>query len=251
MSVGVFVECYILAAAPRERRWHWLLLAIFVALVLLSRDATAFICSLLYMGGTYIYSVFGRSLPVGMLALSAVSLLGLALFVSLLAGSSPNVSLLNRDMTLTGRTNLWPMVLEQIRHRPILGWGYAATWQESDSGPLMIARVLNWVPGHAHNEWLEITLQLGLAGATLVLTVIGVTFMRGLRCADANRTMLGFFVLLFVLGTSIHGVTEVVLVQSQSIAWVVFSVLGFKAGQEVLHLKARRRSSQQHVGQPA
>jgi exopolysaccharide production protein ExoQ len=227
------------------------LLALFLGLVIMSRDATALICSSLYMTGAYAYTLLTRSRPLGVLAISALSLLSLAVLVVLWASPGADFSFLNRDMTLTGRTNLWPMVLDQIRQRPLFGWGYAATWQETDSGPSMIAKILNWAPGHAHNEWLEITLQLGLVGAALVLSVIAVTVVRGVRCINANRTMLGFFVLLFVLGTAIHGVTEVVLVQSQSIAWVVFSILGFKAGRAGARVSSRDVATGRRIVQTA
>ena len=231
MSVGVFVECYLLAS--QLRRWNLFLLAVFLALIYYAHDATAFMCSILYIFGAYNYTLFARSRPLAFLSIIALGLTGIAAVVALWISPSLDLSFLNRDTTLTGRTNLWPMVLDLIRHRPVLGWGYAATWQQTDAGPAMIAKVLNWAPAHSHNEWLEVTLQLGLTGAALLLAVILVTISRGLQCFGINRTKLGFFVLLFVFGTAIHGVTEVVLVQSQSIAWVLFSLLGFKAGQAI------------------
>ncbi len=35
---------------------------------------------------------------------------------------------LGKDPTLTGRTLIWPYVIEAIRERPILGWGFCAFW---------------------------------------------------------------------------------------------------------------------------
>jgi hypothetical protein len=36
------------------------------------------------------------------------------------------LDLLGKDQTLTGRTDLWPLVIDSIAERPMLDWGYRA-----------------------------------------------------------------------------------------------------------------------------
>ena len=36
--------------------------------------------------------------------------------------------LFGKDQTLTGRTLIWPYVIDDISERPILGWGFHAFW---------------------------------------------------------------------------------------------------------------------------
>ena len=69
----------------------------------------------------------------------------------------------NRDETLTGRIPLWAGVLEMIAQKPWLGYGYGAFW--TGNGPSAIVWLIaGWKAPHAHNNLLDIWLQVGLLG---------------------------------------------------------------------------------------
>ena len=42
------------------------------------------------------------------------------------------LSFFGKDATLTGRTDLWLAILDLIKQKPLLGWGYMATWVPTD-----------------------------------------------------------------------------------------------------------------------
>jgi exopolysaccharide production protein ExoQ len=76
------------------------------------------------------------------------------------------VSSMGRDMTFTGRTNIWQELLN-LQINPILGTGFLNIWSD--------ARYLDTLPGFAthsaHNGYLEIYLDGGLI-AVLLFTVM-------------------------------------------------------------------------------
>ena len=76
--------------------------------------------------------------------------------------------LLGRDATLSGRTAIWPQVAHFIAQRPYLGYGYDAFWRGVSGPSLQIDTAVHFIVEHAHNGFLEICLELGLAGLTLV-----------------------------------------------------------------------------------
>jgi len=77
------------------------------------------------------------------------------------------LSLLGRDATLSGRTEIWAQVWHFIRLHPVFGYGYDAFWRGMKGPSLEIDAAVHFVVEHAHNGFLEIGLELGLAGLAL------------------------------------------------------------------------------------
>ena len=75
---------------------------------------------------------------------------------------------MGRDSTLTGRTEIWTHVL-WVAGNPLLGTGFESFWLGD-----RLANVWSIMPGiqEAHNGYLEVYLNLGWIGVTL-LAVIG------------------------------------------------------------------------------
>jgi O-antigen ligase len=75
---------------------------------------------------------------------------------------------LGRDSDLTGRERIWEAVLERASERPIAGWGFATPWLTSDP------HFDEWIVDHgqsvmqAHNMWVDVYLQLGVIGVTIL-----------------------------------------------------------------------------------
>lgn len=77
--------------------------------------------------------------------------------------------LLGRDATLTGRTAIWAQVLHAVGLRPWLGYGYDAFWRGLRGPSLQVSASVHFIVVHAHNGFLEILLELGIAGLVLFL----------------------------------------------------------------------------------
>jgi O-antigen ligase len=76
---------------------------------------------------------------------------------------------LGRDATFSGRTAIWSQVGQFISHRPLLGYGYDAFWRGMQGPSLQVAASVHFIVAHAHNGFLEITLELGVAGLGLFI----------------------------------------------------------------------------------
>lgn len=102
---------------------------------------------------------------------------------------------MGRDSTLTGRTDIWNLVLGMVKN-PLLGTGFESFWL----GPRLdqVWRVYWWHPNEAHNGYIEIFLNLGLVGLAL-LAVLIVKGYRNiiaalLRNAEEGSLRLAYFV---------------------------------------------------------
>ena len=77
------------------------------------------------------------------------------------------------DPTLTQRTDIWAFALKMIEQRPWLGYGYEVFWGasiESPSvreGPGFVAQM-----PHAHNGYIDIVLQTGYVGLTILIALL-------------------------------------------------------------------------------
>jgi exopolysaccharide production protein ExoQ len=89
------------------------------------------------------------------------------------------LQLVDRDSTLTGRTKIWPVVRDVISTRPWLGQGWGGVWGPT---PLhqQINRSIGFAVPHSHNGYLDVQLQVGAVGLSLLLLVLLLVAVRGL-----------------------------------------------------------------------
>lgn len=132
--------------------------------------ATGFMLILLRAPGStrrYLpYFVIGFATLILIYALAVLQLVpGMGVFLE------PIAMVTGKDLTFTGRTNIWFVLNEHIRLRPWLGTGYGAYWV----GPLptspsyeMLTRLF-FYPTEGHNGYLDVINDLGLAGGATLL----------------------------------------------------------------------------------
>jgi exopolysaccharide production protein ExoQ len=137
-------------------------------------------------------------------ALTFVSLAAALLIVVMIMFSDTLVALMlettGKDVTLTGRTELWRIALKLIAERPFLGLGYQAFWVPGHSP----AEALWYTFGiekqggfNFHNTYLSNAVEVGLLGVLLQCVVLyGAAITTGLWALRTHRTEAS---LLFVL----------------------------------------------------
>ena len=131
------------------------------------------------------------------------------------------LGLVNRDLTFTGRTKLWPLILENIWLRPFWGYGFNSFWPVPSQEPLDIWVTLPWFPHHAHNAFLDICLELGFVGLVIFLMQL---FFNGIRIVQKVRESWGmeaaFYGLYYFFFLGIN-LTESMMF-SQPLFWVIY-----------------------------
>jgi exopolysaccharide production protein ExoQ len=139
---------------------------------------------------------FGRSL----LALIFLFLLGFTLIF--LIFSSEIFSLIpgyfGKDMTLSGRSDIWKFVWDDIEKRLLLGYGFATYWIMGSSRLEIFADLFEgFQVNQAHNGYLEIMLQLGVIGTIFFLFLMAAYVYRMFK-VNSNLAIL-IFVSIFTL----------------------------------------------------
>jgi O-antigen ligase len=128
---------------------------------------------------------------------------------------------LGRGSTLTGRTELWAHSLE-FQSNPILGTGFESFWI-GERKERIAEFYKNWKPGGSHNGYLEIYLNLGLIGLSLLIGLIIATFWK-IRLELFRNFEWGRYRLGFLAAVVLRGWTETTFTTS-SVLWFVFYII--------------------------
>jgi exopolysaccharide production protein ExoQ len=150
--------------------------------------------------------------------------LTLSLFTTIVIGNLTTLeTVLGRDLTLTGRTEIWQATLRKLYEKPWLGFGYQGFWH-GDNGPFK--DVLRFIgPGayasHSHNGFLELATAVGIIGlATFALGFL-LTFSRALRYVTTDSSSFVLWPIMYLSFLLISNQTELTLVDHNSIFWVL------------------------------
>jgi exopolysaccharide production protein ExoQ len=96
-------------------------------------------------------------------------------------------SVLGKDSTLTGRTEIWNAVAGSIAKRPLLGYGYQAFWLGFKGESYRIILTVTWALGQAQNGFLDVMLELGVGGLIIVLLLFGFALRDAVTCLMQSR----------------------------------------------------------------
>ncbi len=127
---------------------------------------------------------------------------------------------LGRDITLSGRTEIWHDVLNVASRDPLLGVGFGGFW---------IGRVANipwdanlsWVLGEGHNGYFDVYLQIGILGLLLLLAVV-FSARRHIVESLVNDFGYGMFRMTFLIIILLVNVTESTFLRAEHMLWFLF-----------------------------
>jgi exopolysaccharide production protein ExoQ len=116
------------------------------------------------------------------------------------------VGLLGRDLTFTGRTDIWKAVLAETTN-PLIGAGHYSFWLGDRVE--RISQSFFYHLNEAHNGFLEVYLNAGLIGLTLLLVVLVSCWKKSIKEVLTGDSLAGFR-LAVLAGTIVYGITEAV-----------------------------------------
>ena len=155
---------------------------------------------------TYLYMSWrharGADTPAGLLVTSAfVLILAAGILQPFVAGKQVAgiASDLGRDVTLTGRTEIWAGLIEEVEGRPLFGAGVSSFWTSEMKNVHDI--------GEAHNGYLDVVLSLGTTGLLLTTLFLFASFRRAQREMTTDFDW-GCLWLCFLLMAAVHNITE-------------------------------------------
>ena len=132
------------------------------------------------------------------------------------------VDILGKDLTFTGRTDIWIAAIQLIKIRPWLGYGYEAFWNGMDGPSAYILRAVKWPVPDAHNGFVELTLNLGLIGLSIFIVGYVINLTRSIFKVRTTSGVDFIWPLLYLVYVPLSNFPEQSLLIPNNILWVIY-----------------------------
>jgi exopolysaccharide production protein ExoQ len=234
MALGVAV-CASAAIIEPARRSLWIVATLGAfALVILSTSKTALLASTLGLAVIAAGTLMRRG-PVHTVIVCASALAAIIIGASMVF-LAPDllVAALGRDLTLTGRTDIWEASARFVQAKQWLGYGYYAFWLPENGPAYWVREAVQWQVASAHSSWLELALGLGRVGVVLFALQLFATLRRGAGALfDASA---GLWAPAFLVAFALYTLSESHALQANNLFWTIYVAVAAR-----LALDARER----------
>jgi O-antigen ligase len=123
---------------------------------------------------------------------------------------------IGKDPTFTGRTDLWADVISIVSSKIIWGVGYGAFWVPNSSQLNYIYQIYIWLPQQSHNGYIDITIETGLVGLSIFISMLIAYFHRN------RKWKIDQFWKYFILAAIILNFQESSIFRTTSMTGILF-----------------------------
>ena len=231
----------------KEKSWRAIYLGTSFFLVAMSRSRGAWImCASLVAFALVITT--GRRMKLGE-RVAAYWALGVALVVSsvgLWAFLPVLLAFLKKDVTFTGRTTIWSVLLSSFAKQPWLGYGYSAFWVGTKGESANAIYAINWPRlNYAENGILELALELGIVGVGLYFLAYLRNYRRlGRLLSSTNGSPELFWYASIMFLAAITNIEAGYIAGANSMEWLIFVIVtaGIQKGYQEMRVQEESRN---------
>lgn len=224
--------------------------AIAATCLILSRSSTSLAATLFVMALLLLLlrlpDRWRRYMPYLVATLVTLLLLYALAILNLIPGwgtlMAPISAMTGKDVTLTGRTDIWAIVSDHISRHPLLGTGYGAYWT---AGPVVgtdayefVERMNQFYPGSSHNGYLEVANDLGWAGLICLIAYIVMHVRQSLQLLGIDRTQGALYLALF-FQQAITNLSETHWLSVLSVDFVIMTLATMSLARGLLEYRLR------------
>ncbi|MBD2410733.1 polymerase [Nostoc calcicola FACHB-389] len=216
---------FILGYENKRHRWRWLFwtgFSLSILLLLLSGSASSLLILFTIMLAFFLFQVWRWPYEFMIPTLVTIATVSQILYFLLSNGADVVFAAIGKDATLTGRTQLWPLVMDMIWKRPWFGYGYGGFWQGWNGESAYIWLNVGFPANHAHNGYLTICLDLGFFGLALFFLGFWRSYLQGLTWVRLSKTAFDIWPLLYMTYIILASLTESALLESNSFNWIMY-----------------------------
>ncbi len=254
MVLSSMVFLFVAMSNPiRNLRYRWIPWAGYVlsiALIVLSTSKSSLVVCLSLTAILPLYRTWRRNYN-QLIPLMIALILTVGSVLTLLLDNLPVVAdALGKDLTLTGRTDIWSAMFDLIGERPWLGYGFNAVWRDWDS-PITayLWRTLAWECPYGHNGFMDLFIELGIIGLSIFLLGFITTFFKGVMWLRITECIEGLWPLMYLTFLVMYNISESTLVETNSIFWIVYVSTVFSLAIEYGEAKSYQYHSSSWIDQ--
>ena len=149
-------------------------------------------------------------------------------YLFLMTSAGDLIEAVGKDTTLTGRSAIWPIIMDKIAERPWLGHGYIAFWADDSADKMWLWMTIDFKAHNAHNSLLETLLGLGILGTVpLAWAIVRTVLYSGIAATvsdDARRIAAPIVLAILVVSSS-----ESIISGPDGLLWFAFIVVSVAA----------------------
>ncbi|QDL08866.1 O-antigen ligase family protein [Brasilonema octagenarum UFV-E1] len=233
-TIVFLLLCLDNSLSQQKYKWlSWLGFVLSVVLIILSTSKTALIVLLTLTIILPLYKALrGNYNQIVPLVITVVLVVGTT--ATLLLDNLPLIATaLGKDLTLTGRTDIWGVMLELIWERPLLGYGFNAVWQSWDNEvTAYLWRTLEWESPYGHNGFMDLLAELGILGLIVFAISYITACIKGVMWLRLTKMVEGLFPLMYLTFLFMSNITESNLVVTNNIFWILYVSIIFSMAVE-------------------
>ena len=218
------INCLFSAMSNKSNRvFLWLMFSISIICLVFSRSTSSMVNFINLISMFFLLRIVRSPAITISPALSGIALIGMSLYLFVQNNLNTLLGSIGKDTTLTGRGDLWPLVLDKIWERPWLGYGFSGFWKQGFNGEAAsIWYDSGWTPPNSHNGFLDIWLELGLVG--LIIFIIGflILLSKSLSYVRASNNIEGFWPAICLFYLIIINLTESSLLIQNNMFWILY-----------------------------
>lgn len=228
LATVCFSSICLAAADPPRRRTYVAILAIAIVLLILTKSRTSTVGVLFTLG---MVALLLCSVRIRLLAPALGSVIVVMAMICVLMGGTyadrllAKAALLGRQEdaeSFSGRTTIWPVVQQYIAKKPWLGHGYESFWTPAHIEE--VTEECQWAVREAHSSYLEMILNLGLAGLVLYCLTLLAAVIVALFAYFGRGDPCGLFWFGMALNGFLNGLFE------SGMVWISFPTFLIAAG---------------------
>ncbi|MEP6488210.1 O-antigen ligase family protein [Microcoleus vaginatus GB2-A3] len=135
---------------------------------------------------------------------------------------------LGKDLTLTGRTEFWPQLMDAVNQRPWFGYGYDGFFQQDKLGSATPAYFIytpnGFQPKNPHNGGIGILLAFGWPGLILMMTSLLLNLAYAVRYLSRSTLEEAGIPICFLVSIIISNITEGYIIDIGN-PWLSYAML--------------------------
>lgn len=206
-------------------------------LLLVSRSSSGLLNSIILMSFITVLEVFRLRSKYFLLGIFSIATL--IFFIYAWSGTIAEfvlVDLLGKDMTFTGRTDIWPFMIDMIRERPWLGYGFNGFWHGIHGKSFYVIHAMRWDVPSAHNGYIDLIISLGIVGASLLFLYIWTALMKSIAVFRAKFSWYHAWPVAFTLYLVLINLSESCLVQQNTLWTLLMTMVYVTSSREFSEL---------------
>jgi len=124
--------------------------------------------------------------------------------------------LAGKNLTLTGRTDLWADIMIEVKKHLLIGCGYKGFWIVDSPKILQVYETYVWLPRSSHSGYVDILNENGLIGLLMVLGIIINYFLTLVKQKEKS------FWMWFIVIALIENFTETIFFNAGGLMTLLF-----------------------------